>query len=168
MQFGIALARVKRYPDAIAALRKAVQLMPDSAPAQYELGLALYETGAWQDSAPYFEFVAKKRPKWPDAQYSLASVYARIQRVPEAVDLLHTVLQLNPQHFNANLLLGRILSLQGNPQEGLTYLREAAQVGSKSREAHSFLADAYTQMGMDADAQRERTLAARLSTSGEP
>src|SRR5262249_51636458 len=103
MQLGIALARERRFPEAIASLRKARELMPDSAQVQYELGLALFETGAWQESAPYFEFVAKKRPKFPDAQFSLAAVYARIKRVPEAVDLLHTVLQLNPEHFRANL-----------------------------------------------------------------
>ena len=37
-----ALAKVQRYPEAIAALRKAIELMPDSVQAQYELGLALY------------------------------------------------------------------------------------------------------------------------------
>jgi hypothetical protein len=30
-------------------------------------GLALYETGAWDESVTYFEAVAKKRPKWVDA-----------------------------------------------------------------------------------------------------
>jgi tetratricopeptide (TPR) repeat protein len=92
LQLGIALSRVRRYPEAIVALRKAVEQLPDSLPAQYELGLALFETGAWRDSVPYFEFVAKTRPKWSDAQYSLASVYARTQHVPEAVELLLAVL----------------------------------------------------------------------------
>ena len=163
MQLGIAFARVKRYPEAIPALRKAVELMPDSTPAQYELGLALFETGEWQQSATYFEFVAKKRPKWPDAQYSLASVYARIHRVPEALNLLRNVLKLNPDHFRANLLLGRILTLQGNPQEGLGNLREAVRLQPHSREAHGFLADAYTQLGMQTQADRERAIAGRLT-----
>jgi arylsulfatase A-like enzyme/Flp pilus assembly protein TadD len=162
MQLGIALSKTQQYPEAIAALRKALDLLPDSVPARYELGLALYESGAWEESAPYFEFVAKKRPKWPDAQYSLASVYARIKRVPEAVELLHAVLQLSPQHFRANLLLGRILTLEGDAQEGLANLKTAVTVEPESKEAHMFLADAYIQLGMQADADRERAQAGRV------
>jgi len=45
LQLGVALARVKRYPEAIVALRKSLELQSDSVPAQYELGLALYEDG---------------------------------------------------------------------------------------------------------------------------
>ena len=159
LQLGIALARVKRYPEAIPALKKAIELVPDAVQAQYELALALYETGSVAESAPYFEAVAKKRPKWVDAQYSLASVYARTKRVPEAVELLHRVLELNPEHFRANLLLGRIVFLQGDAASAVPYLEKATQVEPKTGEAHSFLADAYAQLGREADAARERGLA---------
>jgi tetratricopeptide (TPR) repeat protein len=162
LQLGIALARTKRYSEAIPALKKAVELVPDAVQAKYELGLALFETGAWDESAPYFETVAKKRPKWVDAQYSLASVYARIKRVPEAVDLLNKVLEMSPDHFRANLLLGRIIYLQGDPASAVPKLEKAVQVTPNSAEAHSFLADAYTQLGRDADATRERELAKSL------
>jgi len=163
LQLGIALARVKRYQEAIPTLRKAIVLVPDATQAQYELALALFETGAWQESVPYFEQVAKKRPKWVDAQFSLASVYARTKRVPEAVDLLHQVLQMDPDHFRGNLLLGRIVSLQGDPASALPNLEKAVKIQPASGEAHSFLADAYAQLGRDADAARERTTAKGLS-----
>jgi arylsulfatase A-like enzyme/Tfp pilus assembly protein PilF len=166
MQLGVALRRVRRYPEAIAALRKAVALQPDSTPSQYELGLALYDSGAWKESAPYFEFVAKKRPKWPDAQFSLASVYARIDRVPEAVELLGNLLDLNPDHFRGNLLLGRIRALQGAPADGLPYLEKAVRLAPGSREAHLFLADAYEKLGRTQDAQRERGVAKTLPGGG--
>jgi len=162
LQLGIALARTKRYSEAIPALKKAIELVPDAVQAQYELALALFETGAWQESAPYFEVVAKKRPKWVDAQYSLASVYARIKRVPEAVDLLNKVLEMSPDHFRANLLLGRIVFLQGDPASAVPRLEKAIQVAPNSAEAHSFLADAYSQLGRDADAARERARAKSL------
>jgi choline-sulfatase len=165
LQLGVALARVGRHSEAIPPLRKAVQLIPDSAPAQYELGLALFETGAWKESAPYFEFVAGKRPNFPDAQYSLAAVYARIQRVPEAMDLLEKVLQADPDHFRANLLRGRILSLENFPDQALSNLRRAVEVQPASDEAHAFLADAYAQLGRQQDALREREEAARLKAN---
>lgn len=168
MQLGIALSKVRRYPEAIVALRKAIEQSPDSVQAQYELALALYETGAWRDSVPYFEFVAKKRPKWPDAQYSLASVYARTQHVPEAVDLLHTVLELSPQHFRANLLLGRILTLQHRPAEGIPYLKQAAASEPDNFEPHAFLADALDELGETPTADAERARAQALGQSAKP
>jgi arylsulfatase A-like enzyme/Tfp pilus assembly protein PilF len=168
LQLGVALARVKHYPEAVAVLHQAVQLMPDSVQAQYELGLALFETGAWQDSVSYFEFVAKQRPKWPDAQYSLASVYARTQHVPEAVDLLETVLQLNPQHFRANLLLGRILTLQHLSREALPYLKQAEISQPDNFEPHAFLADALDELGESENATTERMRAQALKHSDKP
>jgi arylsulfatase A-like enzyme/thioredoxin-like negative regulator of GroEL len=162
LQLGIALSKVQRYAEAIVSLRKAVEQLPDSVQAQYELGLALYETGAWRDSVPYFEFVAKKRPKWPDAQYSLASVYARTQHVPEAVELLLAVVQLNPQHFRANLLLGRILTLQHRSGEALPYLKQAESSEPDNFEPHAFLADALDDLGESQSAATERARAEAL------
>ncbi|HSS97108.1 MAG TPA: tetratricopeptide repeat protein, partial [Terriglobales bacterium] len=156
LQLGIALARTKRYNEAIPALKKAIELVPDAVQAKYELALALYDTGAWNESVPYFEDVAKKRPKWVDAQYSLASVYARTKRVEQAVELLNKVLEISPDHFRANLLLGRIIYLQGDPAAALLRLEKATQIAPNSGEAHSFLADAYSQLGRDTDATRER------------
>ena len=52
-------------------------------------------------------------PAWADARYSLGSVYARIDRVPDAMRELRAALDLEPRHFRANLLLGRILTLRG-------------------------------------------------------
>ena len=162
MQLGTAFTRLQDYQRAVPALQKALLLQPDSGMGHYELGLALFETGDWQSAAPQFEFAVKQAPRWADAHFSLGSVYARIDRVPEAVTELQTALQLNPHHYRANLLLGRIFSLQGHPREALPNLREAIAVEPQSREAHLFLADAYAQLGMDAEARRERALAQRL------
>src|SRR3989449_10306757 len=151
-----------------STLKKAVQMIPESTQAQYELGLALYETGAWQESAPYFEFVSNKRPKFPDAQYSLASVYARIQRVPEAVELLQKVLQQEPEHFHANLLLGRIYTLQQRGDEALPYLKQAVTSEPGNSEAHAFLADAYEQVGETQEAVAERGTAESLKRTYRP
>jgi len=84
------------------------------------------------------------------------SVYARTQRIPEAVELLRNVLASDPQHFRGNLLLGRILSLQHQPEEALPYLKQAASAEPANFEAHAFLADAYDAMGESQTAASER------------
>src|SRR5207244_1968727 len=75
---------------------------------------------------------------FPTRKYSLASVYARIQRVPEAVELLQKVLQQEPEHFHANLLLGRIYTLQQRGDEALPYLKQAVTSEPGNSEAHAF------------------------------
>jgi arylsulfatase A-like enzyme/Flp pilus assembly protein TadD len=162
MQYGMAEARLRNYDKALGPLKKATKLLPDNGMGHYELGLALYETGDWTAAAPEFELSVARAPRWADAHFSLAAVYARIDRVPEAMTELDTTLSLTPGHYRANLLRGRILSLQGNPAAAIANLQTAAQVQPDSREAHSFLADAYTQLGRVFDAQRERAAAQSL------
>jgi arylsulfatase A-like enzyme/Tfp pilus assembly protein PilF len=159
MQYGMAQARLRHYKLALAPLQKAVKAQPDNGMGHYELGLALFETGDWNSAAPQFEAAVTRAPKWADAHFSLASVYARIDRVPDAMNELDTTLSLEPDHYRANLLRGRILSLQGQPELALPNLLKAEEAQPDSREAHSFLADAYQQLGRVMDEARERLAA---------
>ena len=159
MQYGIAQARLKHPAEAIGPLQKAIQALPDNGLGHYELGLALFETGDWKGAEPQFEAAVAKAPRWADAQFSLASVYARTDRVPEAMEHLDICLSLDPNHYRANLLRGRILSLQHKPSEALLNLKKAAAIQPDSREAHSFLADAYEQLGDAVNAAAERARA---------
>ncbi len=159
MQYGMAQARLKNYAEAIPPLQKASQLLPDNGMGRYELGLALFETGDWKGAAPQFEAAVARAPKWADAQFSLAAVYARIDRVPEAMEHLDTCLALSPDHYRANLLRGRLLSLLGKPAVALPNLQKAAVAEPGSREAHLFLADAYAQLGRSAEEKIERARA---------
>ena len=168
MQYGIAQARLKHFDKAITPLRKAVAVQSDNGMGHYELGLALFETGDWKAAAPEFEAAAVRAPRWADAHFSLAAVYARIDRVPDAMTELDSTLSISPDHYRANLLRGRILSLQGNPLGALNNLEKATQVQPDSREAHLFLADAYAQLGREADAEREHAVGQKLGAPASP
>jgi cytochrome c-type biogenesis protein CcmH/NrfG len=85
-----------------------------------------------------------------------------VQRVPEAVELLQQVIQLNPEHFRANLLLGRIYSLQHRSDAALPYLKQAVVSEPDNFEAHAFLADNYEQQGNSQAAASERNRAEAL------
>jgi arylsulfatase A-like enzyme len=168
MQYGMAQARLKNYAEAIPPLQKASQLLPDNGMGRYELGLALFETGDWKSAAPQFEAAVARAPKWADAHFSLAAVDARIDRVPKAMEHLDTCLGLSPDHYRANLLRGRLLSLLGRPSEAVPNLEKAARVQPGSQEAHSFLADAYEQLGRTAEARAQRALAAQAKPPTPP
>jgi arylsulfatase A-like enzyme/Flp pilus assembly protein TadD len=159
MQYGMAQERLKNYAEAIPYLQKGSKLLPDNGMGHYELGLALFETGDWQGAAPQFEAAVARAPRWADAQFSLAAVYARVDRVPDAMEHLDICLELSPDYYRANLLRGRLLSLLGKPAEALPNLEKAAEVEPDSREAHLFLADAYAQLGRSTEEKAERARA---------
>ncbi len=69
--------------------------------ANYEPGIALFETGDGKAATGHFEIVASKMPKFADARFSLGSVYARIDRVGEAVTELKAAPELEPRHDRA-------------------------------------------------------------------
>jgi arylsulfatase A-like enzyme/Flp pilus assembly protein TadD len=159
---GIAYSRKGNFAKAIPPLRKAVELRPDAMMAQYELAICLYETGDLNTAAAHFEILVENRPDWIDARYSLASIYARTGRPQEAAKNLLVVLQGEPDHYRANLLLGRMLFLNGTFAEALPYLEKAVTVQTDSGEAHSFLADEYEKLGRAGDAARERAVVEQL------
>ena len=165
---GIAYSRKGDFGKAIPPLRKAVELRPDALMAQYELAICLYETGDLKTAAAHLEILVENRPDWIDARYSMASIYARTGRPEEAAKNLLVVLEGEPDHYRANLLLGRMLFLNGTFADALPYLEKAAQVQTDSSEAHSFLADEYEKLGRAADAGRERSEAERLKRPNHP
>jgi Tfp pilus assembly protein PilF len=75
---------------------------------------------------------------------------------------------LEPRHYRANLLLGRILFLQGQAASARPHLERAVEVQPDSREAHAFLAEAYEKLGRAADAERERKRAEQLARPRTP
>jgi arylsulfatase A-like enzyme/Flp pilus assembly protein TadD len=161
---GIAYSRNGNFAKAIPPLHKAVELRPDALMAQYELAICLYETGDLKSAATYFEILVENRPDWSDARYSLASIYARTGRPEEAAKDLLVVLQGEPDHYRANLLLGRMLFLNGTFAEALPYLEKAATVEPKSIEAHQFLSEAYAKLGQRENAAREHAEAEHLKS----
>jgi len=81
---------------------------------------------------------------------------------------LDKTLTLNPSHYRANLLRGRLLSLLGRAAEAVPNLQKAASVEPDSREAHLFLADAYAQLGRSADEKSERMRAQKVAAPLKP
>jgi choline-sulfatase len=168
MQLGTAYSWLKQYADAIPVLRKAVEMRPDTLMPNYLLGLALSEMGDWPGSVPYFEAAVKKSPKWGALHFSLAAAYARVERPKDARKELETLLTIEPDDFRGNMILGRMLTLEGKPAEGLPRLKKAVKLQPTSPDARAFLADAYGRMGQIALAKREMAEAERLRAEGAP
>jgi arylsulfatase A-like enzyme len=85
-QFVLGVARIqqKQYPQAVEALRKAIELMPDSVAAHSQMAIALAGTGDWKTAAIHLEIVVARLPRSADAHSRLADAYAHLGRAADA------------------------------------------------------------------------------------
>lgn len=165
LELGRAYVYLKQSQTALPFLRTAVEKLPEDGMARFMLGRALVETGSWEAAAPQFSAALTHNPNSPDLHFDLAVIYERSQRLPEAMREFKETTRLKPDHFRANLLLGRLLGMQGNSADALRYLQEAAKIDPKSMEAHMFLANVYAQLGQTKNVQRERAEVDRLKAA---
>jgi tetratricopeptide (TPR) repeat protein len=163
---GSAWLGLKNYDKALPALRKAVELRPDSIIAREALAKALFESGDMEASAIELQAALTISPSSTHLRISLAAAYERLGRAPDARKELETTLQMDPESYEANFILGRILGQYWTASDALPYLEKAAELRPDSAEAHAALAQAYSSMGQEANAIRERMLAQRARMLG--
>jgi tetratricopeptide (TPR) repeat protein len=94
--------------------------------------------------------------------------YDALGREAEAEKAFRETIAINPNHFRANLLLGRILGMKNDPQGALAYSRKAVSLEPNSADAHKFLANVYIELGDNANASREQDEARRLQNPSRP
>src|SRR5207244_11254953 len=151
---------------AVAPFEHLVAKKNDDAFAHYELGCALVKTGKWAEAAPQFEAAVAQMNGSSMMHFYLALVYQRTSRNTDAETEFQNALRLDPNHFPANLLLGRMFVMQQKAADGLPYLKKAATLHLDAIDQHRKLADAYTQLGRNADANQELMEAERIRSQG--
>ena len=162
LELGRAWSGLEHYDKALPWLRKAVELTPESGRARFELGTALAESGDWAEAASQLEAAVVHAPDSDEMHFDLATAYEHLGRIPDAVKTYQITLQLNPSHFRANLMFGRLLGMHDDAVAALPYLRKAVELQPQSPDAHKFLANVYTELGQGENARREQAEAQRL------
>ncbi len=164
LELGRALVYRQRYQEALPVLRTAAERTPESGMAHYELALALIKTGQWEAALPEMQAAVVCSPSSAQMHFYLGAVHLRLKDVPEATSEFDKALELDADHFQANLKYGEMLLVEGKAAAALPKLSRAVKVDPKSAEAHAFLADDYQQLGQAQDAERERAKAAQLKS----
>jgi predicted Zn-dependent protease len=97
----------------------------------------------------------------------MQSAYARQDRTKDAQRQLETTLNLEPENYRANLVLGRMLTLHGKTVLALPYLKKAALLQPGAPDPHLFLADTFAGLGQKGNAHSEQAEGQRLRGTNE-
>jgi tetratricopeptide (TPR) repeat protein len=114
---GYALLSLQRAPQAVEQLDIAVTMAPKQAAYQFALGAALLKNGQVADAIRHLELDRQFLSNDADSHYELATAFLQSGSTHEAIAEFEKVLQIQPDHLQANTSLAWILA--GNPDPSL-------------------------------------------------
>jgi len=142
---GVALRRQRK--DALPALRRTRDLMPQDSEAHRNLGAALHDQGRWAEALPSLNKALELQPSNIDALIEAANCMRGLGRVREAISLYYRVLRLMPQHAEAQNHLGNAFLELGQYADAAGCYRLALQIKPNDAQVLSNLGNALRQLG---------------------
>ncbi|HET6576641.1 MAG TPA: tetratricopeptide repeat protein [Fimbriiglobus sp.] len=110
------------------ALRKAVELAPESVDARFDLGTVLYERRNYPAAADCFRKVTELEPRHGPAYLRLGRCLEGQGERAAALRSFEEAVRVMPQHAEARRELGALLAREGRRDEAATQLRHALQL----------------------------------------
>jgi tetratricopeptide (TPR) repeat protein len=158
---GMAMFTSGDYPAAVTALGRASQLNASLPHIWSYYGQALIFTGDPNGALDAFaKQLAADRNDY-ETNFQSALILARRGKQNEAEPLLRRAVLLHPASAEARLALGETLIAESKWADARTDLEQAIRQWPEFGAAHARLADVYLKTGMQNEAARERTLAAK-------
>lgn len=95
----------------------------------------------------------------------LGDAYVRAGNYVQAEQALQRAVLLEPTATGPYILLGKALLADKDPSGAVMYLERAEKMDANNRMTHWLLAQAYRELGRDADAERESVITGKLTRS---
>ena len=132
--------QVGRVEDAVAQLRRAVQLAPRDAAARSNLGTALQARGELAEATRELEMAARLKPNDDAVRFNLGNGYYAAGRRADAVRELTRAVALNGENADAHFNLAMILGPAGQVDQAIAHLRRVVEIDPQRADAHRNLA----------------------------
>lgn len=125
--------------DALGALEKARQFLPQDPDVLSNLGIAFAERGRYEEAEDCCRSALAARPAFANAHVNLGNVLGARARFAEAEASYRRALRLQPDHAAAHGGLGDVLVRLGRPADAEVHLRRALEIDPDHTKAHSSL-----------------------------
>ncbi len=143
----LSIALLRQGKDALAALRRAVELLPQDAEAHANLGSELKARGERDAALASLRRSVTLDPGNVDALIETADLARAIGRTREARPLYERALQLDPRRLDAHNNLANAFIELGQPAEAVRRYRQALALAPEDAQVLCNLANALRQLG---------------------
>jgi tetratricopeptide (TPR) repeat protein len=111
------------------------------------LGLALVQSGRFQDAIWHYEQALRIRPDYAEPHNNLGNAFGQVGNLTEAIAHYEQALRIKPEYAEAHCNLGATLGQAGRMPEAIEHLEHALRIKPDYAEAHNNLALAFRQLG---------------------
>jgi tetratricopeptide (TPR) repeat protein len=127
---GISYQQQGDLSSAIDSYRLAVSYNPDHLQANLNLATAYLQTGRFKQAEQILVYLYASRPKDPKVLYNFGVLLYQTKEYASAENKLKKLLELDPFHLEANLLLATIYEDQGELDKAIAACMKAHQIHS--------------------------------------
>lgn len=128
--------------DAVPALQKATEFLPDDAAAHNTLGSSLQARGQFDSAVASYRRALKIDPGYPEAHNNLGSALQMLGQLHNGVASYRRALELNPKYAVAHNNLGHALQVLGQIDSAVASFRRAVELNPDYAKAHNNLGNA--------------------------
>ena len=161
------LLYAERYNEAFESFQRMLKDYPNTPFLHYAYGSALESLSEHDEAEAQLRAEIQIAPDNALPYARMADIFLKTGRLDDAVSAAEKAVQLDPQAPGGHELLGRALLETGKTDRAIKELEIAGHLAPNYPEVHFNLARAYTKARMTADAERERSIFARLSEAEE-
>lgn len=144
---GLALARKRRFDEAIRHYAEALRIRPEYALAHNNLGDALLKSGRIDESLPHFSKALELNADYAEAHYNMATALVQLNQPEKAIRHFSEVVRLQPRFTEAHNNLGNTLARQKRWDEAIEHYAKALEAHPENADAHNNWANALVEQG---------------------
>lgn len=137
-------ARQKDFPAAIQLWHEAIRLNPQDPNYHFNLGVASYEKGDYDNARQNLEQTLAICPIYARAYFLLGTILSRERRYREAVEIIQKGHVFNPANPNSLVNLGAIASILKDYDGAIRHFEKAISLNAKETKAYFGLAKIYS------------------------
>ena len=128
------ISLAQRKPDlAIEAFKKAATLQPGNLQIQFQLGVAYFTLGKYEEAEPLLENVFQQKPDWENLGYYVGFIRYRQKSYPEAITAFKALQTVDPNIRQlAYFYQGLALGVLGLPEQAIAELEEVQRAQAVS------------------------------------
>ncbi len=153
---GVKSLKSQKTDQAIASLKKAIQIFPDYYDALEALGTEYVKAAQYEAALPLLTHALEVNKRGFKCIYGLGVANLKLNRLPQAIENLEKATELEANSANTQMMLGLAYGAGGAFDKSEAAFRKALQIGGEAAaEAHFYLAGLFNKQNRYGDARQE-------------